>query len=105
MLTIYNDAERMERIMNRLREVYDPELGINIVDLGLVYEVRCLQEEVGVVMTLTTPGCPMHDMMVSGVESAVSELPDVANVHVQVVWEPQWIPEMMSAEAKAELGY
>ncbi|MGM1047063.1 MAG: metal-sulfur cluster assembly factor [Bacillota bacterium] len=105
MLTIYSDAERMERIVNRLREVYDPELGINIVDLGLVYEVRDVQEEVYVAMTLTTPGCPMHDMIVSGVKSALSELPNVADVHVQVVWEPQWTPEMMSDEAKAELGY
>ncbi|SMF90691.1 Metal-sulfur cluster biosynthetic enzyme [Paenibacillus uliginis N3/975] len=105
MLTIYSDAERMERIVNRLREVYDPELGINIVDLGLVYEVRDVQEEVYVAMTLTTPGCPMHDMIVSGVKSALSDLPNVADVHVQVVWEPQWTPEMMSDEAKAELGY
>ncbi|UNK19231.1 metal-sulfur cluster assembly factor [Paenibacillus sp. N3/727] len=105
MLTIYSDSGRMERILDRLREVYDPELGINIIDLGLVYEVRCAQEEVCVVMTLTTPGCPMHDMMVSGVESALSELPDVADVHVQVVWEPQWTPEMMSNDAKEELGF
>ncbi|PZD95743.1 hypothetical protein DNH61_13780 [Paenibacillus sambharensis] len=91
--------------MSCLEHVYDPELGVNIVDLGLVYGVQVQDEgRVKVQMTLTTPGCPMHDMMTRSVERAAEELPGVSSVMVEVVWEPAWSPQMMSDKAKAQLG-
>jgi metal-sulfur cluster biosynthetic enzyme len=92
-------------IRERLKEVYDPELGVNIIDLGLVYDVEFQEGNVHIRMTLTTPGCPMHDTMVGGVERALKTLPTVQSVKVDVVWEPVWSPERMSADAKEHLGY
>lgn len=87
-----------------LRQVDDPELGCNIVDLGLVYDVRAEAGIVNVVMTLTTPGCPMHESIGWGVSKALLELPGVADVHVDIVWDPPWSPDMMSEAARARLG-
>ncbi len=84
--------------------VYDPELGVNLVDLGLVYEVDVNAGEVRVQMTLTTPGCPMSESMPEAAERAVLTIPGVAGVSVDLVWEPRWVPEMMSDRAKRELG-
>jgi metal-sulfur cluster biosynthetic enzyme len=92
-------------IRERLTEVYDPELGVNIIDLGLVYDVEFQEGNVLIRMTLTTPGCPMHDTLVGGVERALKTLPSVQSVKVDVVWEPAWSPERMSADAKEHLGY
>jgi metal-sulfur cluster biosynthetic enzyme len=94
-----------KRIMEKLSQVIDPELGVNIVDLGLVYLVSYDGEIAKVEMTLTTPGCPMHDMMVGGVERALKDLPEVKGTDVKVVWNPPWSPQKMSDKAKASLGY
>ncbi|MER2170713.1 MAG: iron-sulfur cluster assembly protein [Psychrobacillus psychrodurans] len=84
-----------------LYDVVDPELGINIVDLGLVYGV-CSDENNNVIitMTLTTPGCPMHDSITKGVKHRVSQLEEVGEVEVNLVWEPEWSPSKMSDRAK-----
>ncbi|MCK1997578.1 iron-sulfur cluster assembly protein [Psychrobacillus psychrodurans] len=84
-----------------LYDVVDPELGINIVDLGLVYGV-CSDENNNVIitMTLTTPGCPMHDSITNGVKHRVSQLEEVGEVEVNLVWEPEWSPSKMSDLAK-----
>ncbi|MHA0857326.1 metal-sulfur cluster assembly factor [Paenibacillus sp. CMAA1364] len=95
----------MDFITERLKAVYDPELGVNIVDLGLIYDIQFVDGAVSIVMTLTTPGCPMHDMIVGGVNRALETLPDVQSVDVKVVWEPAWSPSLMSDEAKEDLGY
>jgi metal-sulfur cluster biosynthetic enzyme len=95
----------IERIMSALGEVYDPELGVNIVDLGLVYEVRYADRAAHVCMTLTTPGCPMHDMMTGGVRRALEGMPEIDSIEVEVVWEPRWNPGMMTDKAKDELSY
>ncbi|AOZ91510.1 metal-sulfur cluster assembly factor [Paenibacillus crassostreae] len=95
----------MEMITECLKEVYDPELGVNIVDLGLVYDIQFVDGNVTIVMTLTTPGCPMHDTIVGGVRRALDTLPEVLSVDVKVVWEPAWSPHLMSDEAKEDLGY
>ncbi len=95
----------MDMLRECLRQVYDPELGVNIVDLGLVYEVEEQDGHVQVRMTLTTPGCPMHDMITSGVERALIELPEVQSVKVDIVWQPAWSPAQMSDAAKQQLGY
>ncbi|CAJ1002262.1 MULTISPECIES: metal-sulfur cluster assembly factor [Bacillales] len=92
-------------IRELLRQVYDPELGINIVDLGLVYEIQNEDGDVYVRMTLTTPGCPMHDTIAGGVERLLERQPGIRSVRVDVVWDPPWSPEMMSEEAKERLGF
>ena len=89
-----------ERVRAALREVIDPELGYNIVDLGLVYGVGIEGGLVDVSMTMTTPGCPAQDYLVSGVEHRLAEEAGVTGVFVTVVWSPPWSPARMSAEAK-----
>lgn len=95
----------MEEIWERLKLVYDPELGVNVVDLGLIYELTFEDGVVTIVMTLTTPGCPMHDTIVGGVRRALEELPQVTRCAATVVWEPAWTPERMSDAAKEQLAY
>lgn len=87
-----------------LRQVIDPELGVNIVDLGLVYSVTSDAGVVSVVMTVTTPGCPMEHSLTFGVETSVLATPGVRGVQVQVVHEPPWNPSMMSDEARTLTG-
>lgn len=94
-----------EEIRELLREVYDPELGVNIVDLGLVYEIRNDDGDVYVRMTLTTPGCPLHDTIVSAVERVLEGQPGIRSVRVDIVWNPPWSPDKMSEEAKRQLGF
>ncbi|GAX88974.1 metal-sulfur cluster assembly factor [Effusibacillus lacus] len=92
-----------EEVQERLREVIDPELGINVVDLGLIYKVEVNGEDVEITMTLTTMGCPLHDQMARAVRFAAERVSGVKNVNVQVVWSPPWNPSMMSDAAKAAL--
>jgi len=94
-----------DRIREAMRQVIDPELGYNIVDLGLVYDVAV--EEGGVVritMTTTTPGCPATSYLKSGAGESASNVPGVEFVDVKLTHEPSWTPEMMSPKAKAHLG-
>ena len=87
-----------------LRNVIDPELGINIVDLGLVYGVEIDGSHVRVVMTMTTPACPLGDYLKDLVDSTVKRgVPGVQEVEIALVWEPPWDPEMMSEDAKRQL--
>lgn len=97
--------EQNEQILNVLRQVYDPELGVNIVDLGLIYEVREEPDSVYVRMTLTTPGCPLHDTIIGGVRTILQDQTDKNDVQVEVVWEPKWTPERMSEAAKDYLAF
>ncbi|WP_313893566.1 metal-sulfur cluster assembly factor [Psychrobacillus sp.] len=92
----------MESLVKQsLYDVVDPELGINIVDLGLVYDVRAdASNNVVIIMTLTTPGCPMHDNITNGVKHRVSQVEGVGEVEVNVVWDPAWNPGNMSDRAK-----
>ena len=89
----------------QLESVYDPELGINLVDLGLVYRLEVKAGMVSVEMTLTTPGCPMGDSMREAAERALLMIPGVSRVTVDLVWEPPWEPEMMTERARRELGW
>lgn len=97
--------ENNEQILNVLRQVYDPELGVNIVDLGLIYDVREEPDKIYVQMTLTTPGCPLHDTIIGGVRTILLDQTGKSEVEVDVVWEPQWTPERMSKAAKDYLAY
>jgi metal-sulfur cluster biosynthetic enzyme len=87
-----------------LRQVIDPEIGCNIVDLGLVYGVSITGARVTVVMTLTTPGCPMHESIGWGVKNALLNLRSVEDVEVRLVWDPPWNPGMMTHAGRAATG-
>ena len=91
-------------IFDSLRGVVDPELGVNIVDLGLVYGVEINEEVVRVEMTLTSPGCPLAGLIDQMVKSAVGKLEGVERVELELVWDPPWIPAMMSEEVREEFG-
>ena len=97
---------KIERdIIMALRQVYDPEIPVNVYDLGLIYEVRVDDEhDVYIQMTLTAPNCPMADYVVDQVKSAVEDVPGVVNVKIDLVWEPVWDKSRMSEEALVELG-
>jgi metal-sulfur cluster biosynthetic enzyme len=93
-------------VYEALREVIDPELGVNVVDLGLVYAVAVDGERVHVEMTMTTPACPIGAMLREEVDAAIREhLPQVREVELELVWEPPWTPERMTDAARAALGW
>jgi metal-sulfur cluster biosynthetic enzyme len=95
-----------EQVLQALRHVIDPELRINIVDLGLVYSAERQDGHVHVAMTLTTPGCPMATQILNMAEAAIwQRVPDVQSVDVELVWSPRWQQTMMSEEAKDQLGW
>jgi metal-sulfur cluster biosynthetic enzyme len=94
-------------VLEALKEVYDPELGMNIVDLGLVYGLD-LDEDRGHVhidLTLTSPGCPLGPEIIRDIKREIGEIEEVLEVDVDLVWKPLWHPTMMSDYAKDELGY
>ena len=91
-------------ILETLRQVIDPELGCNIVDLGLIYSVTLTDAKVAVVMTLTTPGCPMHESIRWGAQNALLNLHGVEAAEVEVVWDPPWHPSMMTEFGRAATG-
>lgn len=91
-------------ILQTLRQVIDPELGCNIVDLGLIYHVAIAGTKVSVVMTLTTPGCPMHESIQWGVQNALLNLEGVDDAEVEVVWDPLWHPSMMTEFGRNATG-
>lgn len=103
-MTMTDPAVTEEAVRDALRQVVDPELGCNLVELGLIYDLRVLGNRVAVKLTFTTRGCPMHDSLIGGVEAALSRLPGVQGVDIEVVWDPPWTPDRMSLEAKARLG-
>ena len=95
-----------ERVREALCSVDDPEVGMNIVDLGLVYRIDIAPELVRVELTMTTPACPMGDLITENAHRAVSAaLPEGVAVEVVLVWEPPWTPEMMSESARQTFGW
>lgn len=93
-----------EEVEEQLKEVIDPELDVNIVDLGLVREIDIEDDKVDILMTLTTPGCPLHSVFDEMVRQEVGALTDVNEVDVELTFEPRWTPEEMSDEARNEIG-
>ena len=92
-------------VVKALQTCYDPEIPVNIYDLGLIYDIEVTPEnKVNIQMTLTSPACPVAGTLPGEVENKVKELPEVADAVVEVVWEPPWNPEMMSEAAKLELN-
>lgn len=98
------DLLQDEKVVEILKSVYDPELGISVYDLGLIYNIEGRDDEIFVTMTLTTPGCPLHGSMAEGVKNALEQILGVKTVHVEVVRNPPWTPERMTEEAKRDLG-
>ncbi len=98
-------AVTYDTVISALKQVIDPELGINIVDLGLVYDVHIAQDHVLITMTMTTPACPLGAHLVDEATAAVERLAGTASVAVRLVWHPAWTPMMMSLEAKQQLGW
>lgn len=92
------------QVYDALRQCYDPEIPVNVVELGLIYDVKIIDDWVGVKMTLTTPGCGMSGMIAQDVRNRVLHLPGVKEADVRIVWEPAWTPERMSPEARKKLG-
>jgi metal-sulfur cluster biosynthetic enzyme len=91
-------------VFEALKECYDPEIPVNLVDLGLIYDVKIIDDWVGVKMTLTTPGCGMSGMISQNVRNRILKVPGVKDADVRIVWDPAWSPARMSAEAKKKLG-
>ncbi len=91
-------------LRDALAQVIDPELGCNIIDLGLVYSLEVTGATVRVKMTLTTPGCPMHESIARGVQIALLRCEGVEDVEVELVWDPPWNPAMMTPTGRARLG-
>jgi metal-sulfur cluster biosynthetic enzyme len=93
------------QVREKLRGVIDPELGISIIDLGLVYDVAVAQDGMCVItMTLTTIGCPLFDVIEKDIESKVKEIPEIREVKTELTFDPPWTPEKMTEDAKIELG-
>lgn len=94
-----------EAVIDALKEIYDPEIPVNIYDLGLIYDVQISPENhAKVIMTLTTPHCPVAESMPGEIELRVGAVPGVGDAEVELVWDPPWDPQKMSDEAKLELG-
>ncbi|MDR0660312.1 MAG: iron-sulfur cluster assembly protein [Prevotellaceae bacterium] len=95
-----------KNIVKALKNVYDPEIPVNIYDLGLIYEIKVDEEsKVEVTMTLTAPNCPMADDLLDDVHNSVTDVPGVTDVTVKLTFEPEWNKDMMTEEAKLELGF
>lgn len=94
-----------EAVRSVLRDVYDPEIGVNVLDLGLVYRLEVLGGNVDIDMTMTYPGCPASGMIAEQAEAAIRAVPGVQNVQIELVWEPPWTPEKMTEDIRRALGF
>ena len=95
-----------EQVLEALKNVIDPEVGLDIVNLGLIYDVRVSDDDiVHTKMTMTIPGCPLQNQILFAAEQVILGIPGVKDAIVELVWEPPWNPNMMSDEAKKRLGY
>ena len=98
--------KRIDLIINNLKEVYDPEIPVNVYDLGLIYNVDVDENNnANIVMTLTAPGCPVVDVLVDDITQAAQSVDGVETVNVDLTFEPPWDKSMMSEEARLELGF
>ena len=97
--------EKEEKVLQMLKTVYDPEIPVNIYDLGLIYKVDIDEDVCRIDMTLTAPSCPAADFLVEDVRQKVGSVDGIREVEVNIVFEPEWNKDMMSEEAKLELGF
>ena len=104
-MTLPDDATLREKIIAAIRTVYDPEIPVNIYDLGLIYAININAEhDVDIKMTLTAPGCPVAGILPVQVENAVRNVEQVNDAKVEIVWDPPWTQDRMTDEARLELG-
>ncbi len=101
---VAGDEALQEAVIEALKEIYDPEIPVNIYDLGLIYNVEVNEGHAIVTMTLTTPHCPVAESMPGEVELRVGSVPGIGDAEVNLVWEPAWSPANMSDEARLEMG-
>jgi len=94
-----------EAVLDALREVYDPEIPVNVVDLGLVYGIEIDGTNVHVQLTMTAPGCPFHYQLTSDAQERILAETEAEEADVEIVWDPPWTPDLMSDEGKAQLGW
>lgn len=98
------DASLQDKVVAVLKQIYDPELPVNIVDLGLIYNIDVNDKAVSVLMTLTAPNCPVAASLLARIECAIRELEGVEDVSVELTWDPPWNSENLSDEVKLTLG-
>jgi len=98
------DSLLMDKIVEKLKSVYDPEIPVDIYELGLIYDVRINEKKVSMDMTLTSPHCPVAESLPMEVKRSVEEIPEIEEVEVKIVWEPPWDKTKMSESAKLELN-
>jgi FeS assembly SUF system protein len=103
-IEVVEESELRERVIDALKTVYDPEIPVNIYDLGLIYEIRINDQFVDVDMTLTAPGCPVAHTFPGMVERSVALVPGVRGAAVELIWEPPWTQDLISEAARLELG-
>ncbi len=96
--------ELKEKIIEEIKKIYDPEIPVNIYELGLIYDVTVKEKNVSVKMTLTTPNCPVAESLPNEVKNSIKEIKEVKEVDLDLVWEPPWDKSMMSEAAKLELN-
>ena len=94
-----------EQVIDIIKQCYDPEIPINIYDLGLIYDIDLDEDSIHIAMTLTTAGCPLHESMIEAVRHVTQSADLTKMVYVDLVWEPPWTPELMSEDAKKALGW
>ena len=93
-----------EKIIDEIKKIYDPEIPVNIYELGLIYDINVDQGNVKINMTLTSPNCPVAESLPNEVKNSIKEIKDVQNVDLNLVWDPPWNKSMMSESAKLELN-
>ena len=96
--------EVKNKIIDEIRKIYDPELPVNIYELGLIYDIKVKGRKAEIKMTLTTPNCPVAESLPKEVKDSIMELPEINDVDLQLVWDPPWDKSMMSEAAKLELN-
>jgi FeS assembly SUF system protein len=97
--------DRIDQIIENLKQVYDPEIPVNVYDLGMIYSVDIENDEAKIVMTLTAPNCPAADMILSDVEYMTKKVEGIQACTVEITFDPPWDKSMMSEEARLELGF
>lgn len=106
MNTTISNPQEQEQVREILRQVIDPEVGINIVEMGLVYRIESLPEHVLIEMTMTSPACPMGDLIEDDARAVLADgLPQDRKVELRLVWEPPWDPSMMTESAREHFGW
>ena len=93
-----------QKVITEIKKIYDPEIPVNIYELGLIYDIKIKDKDVQVKMTLTTPNCPVAESLPKEVKDSILQLEDVNNVDLDLVWDPPWNKSMMSEAAKLELN-